>query len=697
MTLNIPQTDAKRVVIVGGGFGGLQLVKKLSRSGYQVVLVDRNNYHMFQPLLYQVATAAINPGDISFPFRKLFRGKKDIYFRMAEVQRIDPDRNKIHTDRGELGYDYLVLASGSTTNFFGMRNIEEQSYAMKEVGEALAIRNRVLLHIEKAVELGATQLREAMLNIVIVGGGATGVELAGAFAGFKNNIMPRDYPEYHRNDIRVFLVEGSPRLLGTMSEKTSRGALEYLEDKGVEVILDTTVIDYRKGSVVLKDGRTIPTRNLIWTSRVTVKLPEGLDRFEKGRGGRLVTDMYFRLKGSDNIFAVGDASVQTEDPNYPNGYPQLARVAMEQASHLGRNLVRLSKGSMPERFSYRQYPVLATVGRNHAFAEYGKFRMGGFPAWLSWAIIHLYLILGVKNKFNIFMGWIWNYVTYDLPTRVIIFPPGTDIYRPESGVVKSADSEMLSQAAMDSGRDTKETAGNKGGLNAGTAVQADVGDGRRTQAGRQPKGGGGKKIAAGTRATGTKEDNRSEGRSGKGSSRQIRTVKNTAVPGNRSIDVGVPEPEPESGVGPQDMVSATGNGPVPAELPVFDGRTGTDNIPAIARTETGRHTPERLASDDITATGKTSGNAVAGTRETLAPAAGENTGAAETTVNGTVDNLDDVTQPADTDNAGNALKDSNRQTGSDAAAGKTETDGNNIIGTPSRRSGAAAKKEKVLA
>lgn len=424
MTLNIPETDGKRVVVVGGGFGGLQLVKKLSRSPYQVVLIDRNNFHMFQPLLYQVATAAINPGDIAFPFRKLFRGRKNVFFRMAEVRQVDPGENTVYTDRGELRYDYLVLASGSTTNYFGMEHIEAESYPMKEVSEALTIRNRILLHIEKSVELPPSELKRSMLNIVIVGGGATGVELAGAFAEMKNNIMPEDYPEYHRNDIRIYLIEGAPKLLGNMQERTSRKTLELLERCGVKVMLDSTVVDYSGDRVVLKDGRTIPTHNLIWTSGVTVKLPAGLEKYEKGKGGRLVTDMYFRVKGADNIFAVGDCSIQTEDPGNPNGYPQLARVAMEQAAHLGRNLRRLARGKLPERFEYRQYPVLATVGRNHAFAEYKKLWLGGFFAWLAWAGIHLFLMLGVKNKLNVFMGWVWNYLTFDLPTRVVIIPHG---------------------------------------------------------------------------------------------------------------------------------------------------------------------------------------------------------------------------------------------------------------------------------
>ncbi|MCC8036115.1 MAG: NAD(P)/FAD-dependent oxidoreductase [Rikenellaceae bacterium] len=432
MTLNIPDTENKRVIVIGGGFAGLKLVRKLSRSPYQVVLVDRNNFHMFQPLLYQVATAAINPGDIAFPFRKLFRGKKNVFYRMAEVRKVDAVKNRIYTDRGSLDYDYLVLATGSTTNFFGMENIEKTAFPMKEVVEAQAIRNRVLLHVEKAVELGTSLEREALLNIVIVGGGATGVELAGAFAEMKNHIIPKDYPEYHHSDVSIYLVEGGPKLIGTMSEKTSAKALEILETRGVNVWVDSTVTDYVDQSVVLKDGRRIPTRNLIWTSGVTVKVPAGLEKFPRGKGSRLLTDMYFRLKGSDNIFAVGDASLQQDDPANPTGYPQLARVAIEQAGHLANNLKRLADGKLPDPFDYRQYPVLATVGRNKAFVEYKDFRMDGFAAWVAWAGIHLFLLLGVKNKLNVFWEWFWNYVTWDMPTRIIMVPHQLTAPQPRS-------------------------------------------------------------------------------------------------------------------------------------------------------------------------------------------------------------------------------------------------------------------------
>lgn len=419
MALNIPEYSSERIVVVGGGFAGLTLVKKLAKTGYQVVLIDRNNFHQFPPLFYQVATAAINPGDIAFPFRKILGKKKNVHFRMTEIISADPVRKKITTADGTLSFDHLVLATGSSTNYFGMQNIERASMAMKDISEALAIRNKVLLNIEKAVESGKGFERRALLNIVIVGGGATGIELAGAFAEMKNNIIPKDYPEYHHGEINIYLIEGSGRLIGNMGGKTSADSLKHLEKSGVKVILNNRVTDYRNKKVFLQDGPPIPTHNLIWTSGVTVKVPAGLEKCTRGKSGRVVTDDFFRIMCYENIYVIGDASVQISG-KYPDGHPQLARVAIEQAKRLARNFKAMAEGKEPEPYVYKEYPVLATVGRNHAFAEYSNFRVKGFPGWVIWAAVHLFSILGVKNKFNVFWGWFWNYITYDLPARVII-------------------------------------------------------------------------------------------------------------------------------------------------------------------------------------------------------------------------------------------------------------------------------------
>lgn len=421
MALNIPKYASGRIVVIGGGFAGLTLVRKLAKTGYQTVLIDRNNFHQFPPLFYQVATSALNPGDIAFPFRKLFRGKKNVFFRMTEVKAVDPVKKRIKTEHGTLPYDYLVLATGSRTNYFGMRRIEQASFPMKDLSEALAIRNKILLNIEKAVELPDGLERRALLNIVIVGGGATGVELAGAFAEMKNNIIPKDYPEYHHGDINIFLIEGSGRLISTMGEKTSAGSLELLRKAGVKVMLNSKVTDYRDKKIFLQNASPIPTHNLIWTSGVTVNIPAGLEKCPRGRGGRVITDDLFRLVCHKDIFVIGDASVQISD-KYPNGYPQLARVAIEQAKHLARNFKITARGKDAEPYVYKAFPVMATVRRNHAFAEFRKFRLSGFFAWTAWAAVHLFSILGVKNKLNIFWGWFWNYVTFDLPTRIIVLP-----------------------------------------------------------------------------------------------------------------------------------------------------------------------------------------------------------------------------------------------------------------------------------
>lgn len=423
MKLNIPKTDRERVVVVGGGFAGLSLLKELANTKYQVVLIDKTNVHEFQPLLYQVATAAISPGDIAFPFRKLLRGKKrdNIHFRMAELQGVDPAKKVVKTDRGALEYDYLVLAMGAVTNFFGIESVKENAMQMKTLSQALEIRNTVLYNIEQAVQIEDHDRYKSLLNVVIVGGGAAGVELAGAFAEMKRYIVPKDYPEIDPDDFKIYLFEGSDRLLGVMSDKTSEETLKILTKRGVDVELGRYVVDYKEGEVVLKDGEKIPTENFIWTSGVTVELPKGMEKASTNRAGRIETDEYLRMKGYDSIYVVGDASLQvTED--YPNGYPQLARVAMEQAQHVGKSLCNIAKGREEKPYKYINYPMMATVGRNRAFAEIGPLRLKGFLAWISWTFVHIIFILGVRNKFNVLWNWFWNYVAFDLPTRIIVTP-----------------------------------------------------------------------------------------------------------------------------------------------------------------------------------------------------------------------------------------------------------------------------------
>lgn len=421
MDIRIPKTSKKRVVIVGGGFAGLNLVSKIDSRYYQIVLVDRNNYHQFPPLLYQVASAGLEPGSICFPFRKLFHREKDFYFRMADVREILPEENRIVTSVGDLDYDYLILAGGTTTNYYGNRAIEENALPMKDVREAITLRSSLLLNLEHALDDEGSRERRALLNVVIVGGGATGVEIAGALSEMKRFIVPKDYPDLQAQ-MHVYLIEGTNRLLGVMSESASRNAKKYLEKMRVRVLLGKRVNDFRDGAVVLDDGQTIPTAALIWVSGVTGNRFEGIPKEKIGRGGRILVDSYNHLEGSDNIFVVGDLCLM-QQPDYPNGHPQVAQVAIQQGKRVARNLNRTARGKETKPFRYKDYGTMATVGRNKAVADVGGMHLHGFFAWAMWLVIHLRSILGVKNKLFVLLDWIWNYVTYDHSTRFIFFRP----------------------------------------------------------------------------------------------------------------------------------------------------------------------------------------------------------------------------------------------------------------------------------
>lgn len=418
-TLNIPQTEQKRVVVVGGGFAGLTLVQKLRKSNYQVVLVDQNNFHLFKPLLYQVASAGLDESDIAFPFRRVFQTRRNVNFRLGRMLRVKPEENLLETSTGSVTYDYLVIATGCVPNFFGMDHIEQRSWPMSDIGDALRIRNSVLRNLEKAVIATSKEERNALLNIVIVGGGASGVEIAGALAEMRSYIVPRDYPGVNISSMHIYLVEGRDKLLATMSPETSSDCLKVLEKKGVNVMLNTAVKDYQDNRVIFGDGTSILSGNLIWTSGVKSEAVEGIGNSEKERRGRILTDRYNRVQGFDNIFAIGDIAI-TDDPQYPAGYPQLARVAISQGEQIAANLIAVSKGKPMEPYEYRSIGVLATVGRNRAFAEWGKFRIKGFMAWLAWCFVHILFLLGVQNKIKVFSGWVWNYFGKDLPVRLII-------------------------------------------------------------------------------------------------------------------------------------------------------------------------------------------------------------------------------------------------------------------------------------
>lgn len=422
MSFNIPQSEKKRVVIVGGGFGGLQLANKLRKSNFQVVLIDKNNYHQFPPLIYQIASAGIEPSSISFPFRKIFQKRKNFYFRMAEVRSIFPEHKIIQTSIGKVHYDYLVLAAGATTNFFGNKNVEEQAMPMKNVSEAMGLRNALLDNFERALTCADDCERQELLNVVIVGGGATGVEIAGALSEMKKFVLPKDYPDLPTSLMNVYLIEAGPRLLPAMSHESSAHVEQYLREMGVNVLLNKMVTDYTDHRVMLKDGSSIATRTFIWVSGIAAQPVGNLPAAHLGRGRRIIVDAFNQVKGLDGVFSIGDQCIMPEgDDNWKGGHPQLAQVAIQQGKLLAKNLVRLEKGKEMKPFSYRNLGTMATVGRNRAVAEFSKVKMAGFFAWFMWLIVHLRCILSVRNKMIVMLNWMWNYFSYSQSLRMIIY------------------------------------------------------------------------------------------------------------------------------------------------------------------------------------------------------------------------------------------------------------------------------------
>lgn len=421
MSFNIAKTNAKRVVIVGGGFGGLKLANALRKSGMQVVLVDKNNFHQFPPLIYQVASSGIEPSSISFPFRKIFRKRKNFYFRMAEARSIFPDKKILQTSIGKIEYDYLVFAAGTTTNFFGNKHLEEEAMPMKTLPEAMGLRNALLSNLERSITCATEQERNELQNIVIVGGGATGVEIAGVLSEMKKYVLPADYPDMDSSQLNIFLIEAAGRLLGGMSPESSAAAEQFLRNMGVNVCLHKKVTDYRDHKVIFEDGMEIPTRTFIWVSGVKA-VGIGNMPFEcMGRGGRLKVDAYNRVEGLQDVFAIGDQCIMTADKDYPYGHPQLAQVAIQQGKLLAENLKRIEKKKPLKPFHYKNLGSMATVGRNRAVAEFKKVKTQGWIAWILWLVVHLRSILGVRNRISVMLNWMYNYFTYDQSLRIIIY------------------------------------------------------------------------------------------------------------------------------------------------------------------------------------------------------------------------------------------------------------------------------------
>lgn len=424
MSINIQRNQKKRVVIVGGGLGGLRLAEDLYGSGMQVVLIDKNNFHQFPPLIYQIASAGIDPSSISFPFRQIFRKRKDFYFRMAEARMVDTEKKILQTSIGKIDYDYLVLAAGATTNFFGNKNIEEWAIPMKTVPEAMGLRNALLSNFERALTCATEEERQELLNVVIVGGGATGVEIAGALAEMRRYVIPYDYPDMDSSLMHIYLIEAGDRLLAGLSQESSQKAYEFLKSMGVDIQFGKMVTDYRDHKVIMKDGTEIPTRTFLWVSGIRANAMPGIDESHMGRGFRFKVDEYNRIPGVEDVFAIGDQCLQTSDAAYPNGHPQVAQVAIQQAKNLAKNLKLINQGADSSEFTvfrYKNLGSMATIGRNKAVVEIGKFRSQGFFAWVLWLVVHLRSILGVKNKMMVLLNWLWKYVSYNDSIRMITY------------------------------------------------------------------------------------------------------------------------------------------------------------------------------------------------------------------------------------------------------------------------------------
>lgn len=412
-----------RVIVIGGGFGGLEVAKGLIKSKAQTVLFDKYNHHTFQPLLYQVATSALETSSIVFPFRKRFAHAKDFYFRLGEVTRIEPRTNCIETSIGSVKYDYLVIATGAETNFYGLNDVEKHSHPMKTIIDAIKLRNIIIKNFEIALLVEDEETMSSYMDYVIVGGGPTGVELAGAIAELKRHVFPKDYPELDVKKMDIHLVEATPRLLNGMSEMAGKKALEYLEGMGVHVHLNAAVKSYDGYNVIFSTGQKLVTKTLIWAAGVKGNSVQGLQAESLGRASRLKVNEYNLVKGYNNIFAIGDVALMEGDPDYPNGHPMMAPPAMQQGELLAENIDRLIGQKPLKPFKYRDKGAMATVGRNKAVVDLKTFRFQGFFAWFVWMFVHLLSLIGFRNKIFVFINWLVSYFSYDKSNRLIIARP----------------------------------------------------------------------------------------------------------------------------------------------------------------------------------------------------------------------------------------------------------------------------------
>lgn len=407
------------VVVIGGGFGGIEVVKRLADKPVEVILIDKHNYHTFQPLLYQVATGSLESESIAFSLRKNFEGQKNLKFRHAEVNSIDSTANIVKTSIGDIAYDYLVIATGSTTNFFGNKEIEHFAMPMKSIPEALNLRYMILQNLEEAILKPTKEERAPFLSFVLVGAGPTGVELAGALAELRNHVLNKDYPELAKEEMKVYLVDFLPKVLGPFSDEGSAAAQDFLVKMGVEVLLNVKVESYNGEEIKFEGGKSIRTKNVIWSAGVMGVVPEGMAKDAIEKGNKIKVDTKLKVAGYDNIFAIGDVSAMITDET-PKGHPGVAQVAIQMGELTGKNIARLINGEPAEAFKYNDKGSLATIGRNKAIADLGKIKFQGFFAWLIWMFIHLISLMGGRNRLIVFINWVGSYLTYNGGSRLII-------------------------------------------------------------------------------------------------------------------------------------------------------------------------------------------------------------------------------------------------------------------------------------
>ena len=420
--MNIPQSNLPRVVIIGGGFAGVNMVKAFANRNVQVVLIDKRNYHTFQPLLYQVSSAGLEPDSIAYPLRKIIKKHKTSFFRLAQVEQILPENKEIITSIGHLSYDYLIIATGTKTNYFGNKAIQSNSMPMKTVPQALDIRSLILQNFEKAAIADTEEEREAYLNFVIVGAGPTGVELSGAIAELKNNILPRDYRDLNPNDMHIHLLEGAVRVLPPMSEHASKKAANFLDKLGVKVHCNTFVKHYDGTTVTTNSELKLESETLIWAAGVTGAPIQGLKAEALIQGAnRYKVNEFNQIEGHTNIFAVGDIALMASE-DYPKGHPQVAQPAIQQGKLLGKNLLRLIDNKPMKPFTYRDKGSMATIGRNKAVVDLKHYKFGGFFAWFIWMFVHLMSLVGFRNRVIVLFNWTYNYINFDKAARLIIRP-----------------------------------------------------------------------------------------------------------------------------------------------------------------------------------------------------------------------------------------------------------------------------------